>query len=224
MGNRKQNPVSQPATRAVRQAEYARYRGVRRKTVTAWKQKGVLVLDENGLVLVEESDRELARHGLGGSSAPAGTPKVTDGGNDPSDDPDGSEDEGNDGEGNAEDRELTDEELALRMALGGFVDIAEAKRIKEVYRGLLNKLEYERKAGSLVPKSQVISLFQKRWGTERKAWEDWPSKAAPGLAGRFKIDAVEFRVALEEEVHKFLRKRTANPDIGGLTGTEAGDA
>ncbi|MCB1466796.1 MAG: hypothetical protein KDK08_06575 [Rhizobiaceae bacterium] len=39
------------------QAEYARYRGVSRKTVTVWKHKGLLVLNGIGQVDVAATDR-----------------------------------------------------------------------------------------------------------------------------------------------------------------------
>ena len=41
------------------QAEYARYRGVARKTVTEYKHRGLLVLNENGKVDVAASDANL---------------------------------------------------------------------------------------------------------------------------------------------------------------------
>ncbi|WP_367715145.1 hypothetical protein AB2N04_14680 [Nitratireductor sp. GISD-1A_MAKvit] len=45
----------------VSQARYAAYRGVSRKTVTTWKQKGLLVLDEAGRVDVAATDEVLPK-------------------------------------------------------------------------------------------------------------------------------------------------------------------
>ena len=44
----------------VSQAEYARLRGVAKKTATIWKQKGFLILTADGGVDVEASDAKLA--------------------------------------------------------------------------------------------------------------------------------------------------------------------
>ena len=49
-------PTKQPA-QFMSQAEYARYRGVSRKTVTVWKHKGLLVLNGIGQVDVAATDR-----------------------------------------------------------------------------------------------------------------------------------------------------------------------
>lgn len=41
----------------MKQADYAAYRGVSRKTVTIWKHKGLLVFNEHGAVDVAATDR-----------------------------------------------------------------------------------------------------------------------------------------------------------------------
>lgn len=190
---------------AMSQAEYASYRGVSKVTVTKWKKRGVLVLDDAGRVLVNSSDAELLRHGLGEGFVPPQPaleePEETD----------------IDDDDEVVGEEMTDAEIAMSMLMSADnMDIGEGKRMKEVYRGFLNKVEYERKAGNLVPKADVIALFRDRWSTERKALEDWPSKAGPGLAGRFGIDPIAFRVALEEAVHAFLTERSTTPDVSQI--------
>jgi hypothetical protein len=40
-----------------KQSVYARYRGVSRKTVTVWKAKGLLVLNQYGVVDVAATDK-----------------------------------------------------------------------------------------------------------------------------------------------------------------------
>lgn len=50
-------PQTEMPLRFMRQADYARYRGVSRKTVTVWKSKGLLVLNEHGAVNVGATDR-----------------------------------------------------------------------------------------------------------------------------------------------------------------------
>lgn len=45
------------------QSEYAAHRGVSRKTITVWKQRGLLVFNANGTVNTEKSDKLVAEHG-----------------------------------------------------------------------------------------------------------------------------------------------------------------
>jgi hypothetical protein len=46
----------------MRQAEYARYRGVSRKTVTLWKHRGLIVFNRFGVVDVRATDRRHVEH------------------------------------------------------------------------------------------------------------------------------------------------------------------
>lgn len=178
------------------QAEFSRLHSVSRKTVTSWKQKGLLVLDEAGKVVVEASNKALADYGVG---VTLGNSEVT--------------------EEITEDlsSEMTDEEIAaLEVYAKGNAPLghAEAKRVKENYLALLRQLEYETKAGRLVDKDAVSALHAKRWANERKAFEDWPSRITPALAARFGVDPVELRVALEEEMNKHLTARVERPGDG----------
>ena len=171
------------------QAEFSRLHSVSRKTVTSWKSKGLLVIDEAGKVVVAASNKVLADNGLGVTPA---LPRVT--------------------ESAPEDSstELTDAELAaLEVYSKGNAPLVfvEAKRVKENYLALLRQLEYETKAGRLVDKEAVAALHAKRWAGERKAFEDWPSRVTPPLAAKFGIDPVALRVALEEEMNKHLTAR-----------------
>lgn len=45
------------------QSEYAAHRGVSRKTVTVWKQRGLLVLNADGSVNAAKTDAFIANHG-----------------------------------------------------------------------------------------------------------------------------------------------------------------
>lgn len=183
------------------QAEFSRLHSVSRTTVTKWKNKGLLVFDEAGRVLVEESNRSLAANGFGANRA---SPGVT---------------EPQPAEADAS-TEMTDEEFARhKVYVEGQAphDFVEARRIKENYLALLRQLEYETKAGRLVDAEASRALFAKRWSVERKALEDWPSRIAPQLAARFSIDPVALRVALEEEVNKHLTARVERPSDGDTT-------
>lgn len=175
------------------QAEFSRLHSVSRKTVTSWKQKGLLVLDEAGKVIVEASNKALADYGVG---VTRGNSEVT--------------------EALVEDAstEMTDEEIAaLEVYAKGNAPLghAEAKRVKENYLALLRQLEYETKAGRLVDAESSRALFAKRWSDERKALEDWPSRVAPQLAAKFSVDPVALRVALEDAVNAHLTARVERP-------------
>lgn len=190
-----------PATMS--QAEFSRLHKCSRTTVTKWKNKGLLVLDEAGRVLVDESNQSLAANGFGVNRA---SPEVTE---PETPEPDVSPEDSS--------TEMTDEEFARhRVYAEGDAphEFVEARRVKENYLALLRQLEYETKAGRLVDKEAVAALHSKRWANERKAFEDWPSRITPGLAARFGVDAVELRVALEEEMNKHLTARTERPSDG----------
>lgn len=45
------------------QSEYAAHRGVSRKTVTVWKQRGLLVFNADGSVNTAKTDQFIANHG-----------------------------------------------------------------------------------------------------------------------------------------------------------------
>src|SRR5580704_7265876 len=123
-------PVTTEAKTAVSQAEFARLRGVSRKTVTIWKSQGRLAFTAQGLVDVARSDELLAQRPpayRGGKTKPrkgeraaavpaADLPPVMD-------------------------RPL--EEIA---AIAGW-SLADAQRIKENYLALLRKQEYEIEQG-----------------------------------------------------------------------------
>ncbi|MHA6685362.1 hypothetical protein [Mesorhizobium sp. A556] len=175
------------------QAEFSRLHSVSRKTVTSWKSKGLLVIDEAGKVVVAASNKMLADNCLGVTPV---LPEVT--------------------ESASEDSspELTDAEFAaLEVYAKGNAPLVfvEAKRVKENYLALLRQLEYETKAGRLVDKEALSALHAKRWSGERQALEDWPSRITPQLAAKFGIDPVELRVALEEEMNKHLIARAERP-------------
>ncbi|MCX4195114.1 hypothetical protein OMR07_05625 [Methylobacterium organophilum] len=133
----------------VTQAEFARHRGVSRKTVTKWKADGLLSMTPDGLVKVEESEWLLAdRPGSyrGGttksakSEAPAriATPA-------PAPQPD-------------ETPEETADRVVHREGSAPYAH-AEAVRIKENYLALLRRLEFDLKSGAVVPIDVVIAVL-----------------------------------------------------------------
>ena len=55
-------PTAETVPLFMKQADYARYRGVSRKTVTVWKSKGLLALNQFGAIDVKATDRRHIGH------------------------------------------------------------------------------------------------------------------------------------------------------------------
>lgn len=169
----------------VSQAEYARLRGVSKKTVTQWKQEGKLVLADGG-VDVEASDSYLKKYrstGLKGNS------------------------QGN--EGNALPHPLageTNEQAALRILSTGGADMTleEAKRVKENYLALLNQLEYDQKSGAVVLVEDVAAAVGKEYSQVRTRLLAIPAEQAPRIH-RLKT-VTEVQDALQELITEALEE------------------
>jgi phage terminase Nu1 subunit (DNA packaging protein) len=147
----------------VSQAEYARLRGVSKKTVTQWKQEGKLVLGDGG-VDVEASNAYLQKYrsaGLKGNSKgnaeAVALPHVLDG--------------------------ETTEQAATRIltAVGAGMSLEEAKRVKENYLALLSQLEYDQKSGAVVLVSDVATAVGKEYSRVRTRLLAIPAEQAPRI-------------------------------------------
>ena len=177
------------ASAFVQQAEYARHRGVSRKTVTGWKQKGRIVLTDAGLVDVVASDARLderpetyrggvtkgADATVTGNSRPAATA------------------------GNAD--LLTKSPAEIAEALDW--STAEAQRVKEVYLALIRKQEYEVGHGKLVEIEAVAILVEREYSVVRERLLAIPGKLAAKLVG---LDRAEIDAALFAEVSEALNE------------------
>jgi hypothetical protein len=194
------------------QAEFARQRGITPKTVSTWKKAGRLVM-KGDQVDVEASIALLDRHRKGG--APGVTSTVTL--------PVTQADVGN-ARGNkprkkiAEETRVTPdpEEIAIQPGesvedaaarLIGEIDMDmsfdEARRMKEVYLVLLNRLEYEQKIGSLIELDLARDVFFELARAARDAWLNWPAKVAPFVASQLGVqEADKVTEVLAEHVHK----------------------
>lgn len=170
-----------PSRLAESQARFAERLGVSRKTVTTWKIKGFIVVNESGQVDVEASLAQLRdrpatyRGGVTATAetvtgdAPSVTPS-TDGagpGNSPSVAPDPA------------DFDLDDPNLPT----------AEAIRRKENFLGLLRRHEYLVAQGEYVLKTATIAHFGRAMVGVKRAFAMSPSRYASEMAGRLCIDA-----------------------------------
>lgn len=158
------------------QARYSERHSVSRKTVTMWKNKGLLVLDNFGLIDIKKSDENLKKYRLGGldMSPRFGQPAQ------PEEDPTA---------GNLE---------------AGKADYNEAKRVKENYAALQEKLEFEVKSGKLIPIDEAKNIFFEEFKKMRDSWINWPMNIAPHLAAELNAPADKILTVLNEYVHNHL--------------------
>jgi len=146
----------------VSQAEYARLRGVNKKTVTQWKRDGKLVLGDGG-VDVEASDAYLKKYRAAGLKG---------------------NDQGNGGNALPAALELeTLEQTAFRILAtqGADMSLEEAKRVKENYLALLNQLEYDQKSGAVVLVADVAAAVGLEYSKVRTRLLAIPAEQAPRI-------------------------------------------
>jgi hypothetical protein len=192
------------------QAEFARHRGVSRKAVTGWKQKGFLVFSEAGLIDVEASEWNLDQRPAsyrGGvthrpvRAAPGNTahaaPKAP---AKPKPDtwrtlgealpqPAAAQVDGDAGEGPADPTNLP---------------LPEAIRRKENFLGLQRKQEVEKNEKKLVDRAAAEALFYETARDLRDAWLAWPARVAIEMADELKVDARALTPVLTAYVNKHL--------------------
>lgn len=168
----------------VKQSEFAELCGVSRQAVLNWKQEGKLVM-QGARVDVDASLAKLGRVRKGGSpvAMDAGSETV--------------EIDLRPGE--------TIEQAADRLVSDIDVNATsfdEARRIKEVYLALLNRLEFEQKSGALVELETASTILFEESRAQRDAWLNWPTKIGPLLAADLGIEAEKVTTALTGYVHK----------------------
>lgn len=145
----------------VRQIEYARMRGVTKKTVTFWKQRGQIAMTADGLVLVERSNAMLARR-----------PEVYRGGV-------ATQPPANGGNGNGSARAG---EPATHARTDGPGTTAHAIKVKETYLARLRQLEYDRKSGAVVEVDAVAAMLASKVGNVRNRMLGLGGVIAPIIA------------------------------------------
>lgn len=169
------------------QSQFAKLHGVSRKTVTAWKARGWLVMDGDD-VDVDESNHRLKRYR-----------KSIDNG------------KSNNFKGNVAscNKKETPSQVAERLVveLGADMDIDEAKRVKENYLALLSKLEYEEKSGKLLPLENMLDDVSNEYSRVRTRL----SAIAPEHGPRLRQDALSmddagFVAALQDVINEAVNE------------------
>jgi len=187
----------------VTQAEFARQRGVSRKTVTDWKAKGLLSMTPDGLVKVEESEWLLAdrpqtyRGGATKSDTPARpAPKPALVAAEPGETP-----------------EQAAERIVVHEGSAPYAH-AEAVRIKENYLALLRQLEFDLKSGAVVPIDVVIAVLVEQLAKVRNKVLGIGVRVAPRAA--VLKSAQEVKALFDAEAALVLEELTLDGEDLGL--------
>lgn len=177
----------------VTQVELAERQGVTKQAVGKWKKRGLLVFEE-GLVHLEKTVANLEKYRTAGSTPVDQPPEPSFG----------------DNRRRVEKMTARDDESAadaagrILEAIGATWDMEEAKRIKENYLALLNKLDYEKKSGEVVDLKTAQDILFDEFRKQRDSWLNWPSRVAPMLAADLGVEADKVVLLLNEHVHKHI--------------------
>lgn len=212
----------------VTKAEFARLRGVTKAAVGKWERRGWLVLSE-GKVVVEQTDAQLARYrnsndGRATAAAQKSKPAASKPARSkpPSSKPIRSKPSrrkpaGHDewktaaaggasppGLGVSADDAPAVAAAKVVAALGAEMSFDEARRVKENYLALLQKLEYEQKEGAVIDLAAAERVFFEAARAARDAWLSFPSKFAPYIAADLGLDSDKVVGVLASYVHQQL--------------------
>lgn len=152
------------------QAEFAAHRQVSRKTVTRWKQRGLLVFTKHGLVDFAASDQALSDHGIL-------LPQAT--------------------EYRAADIDAAVEAI-LTIDGAELLTRAEAERLKENFSALLKKLQYERESAAVAEIEDVARVIVGEYAIVRRRLAQIGENVAPKLVDVH--DAALVKEAIDAEV------------------------
>ncbi len=192
------------------QADFARRRKVSRKSVTLWKSKGLLVLNEAGQVDVDATEWKLddrpAKYRGGVTHRPVRAP---DGNNfaepprkpKPAEAPPAPELRPSDGAPDPLDFDMADPNLPM----------AEAVRRKENFLGLMRKHEFEVAQNEWVRVEDVGKSVEREYSLVRERLLAIPGKLAAKLVDR---DRTAIELALFEEISEALSE-LHDPGGGG---------
>ncbi len=180
----------------VSKSEFGRMHSVSHTAVKKWEKAGWLAM-QGSQVDVEASNAKLARYRDSKDSRASRRSKKVSSGlkpetkNETCDETQVSSSAGTDQISflPGESVEQAAERLAASMAeVDLSMPVEEARRIKEVYLALLNRLDYEVKSGALIDLALAQGVLFDEFRTQRDAWLNWPVKVGPILAADLGID------------------------------------
>ncbi|MEC5343671.1 RNA polymerase subunit sigma-70 [Brenneria populi] len=190
------------------QSDFAKLHGVSRKTVTAWKARGWLVLDGEEIdVDASNSNIERFRKTVTRpEKKPVGNTKGNKKGNNQGNK--SGNKQGNTVEGNKS-PEDTPAKIVERMIAerGVTMTLDEARTMKENFLALLTQLEYDIKSGQVLPYQDMIDAVRKEYSRMRTRL----IAIAPEHGPRLRVLAststdAEFVQALQEVVHEAMEE------------------
>ena len=202
------------ASKFMSQAEFARRRGISAKSVTIWKQKGLVILNDAGMVDVEETEWKLdqqtgdiprrRRPPSGSRSRPEQLRSEVGeacAGHEPgAPGPQTGSDRPSDGAPDPTDFDWSDPNLPM----------AEAVRRKENFLGLTRKHEFEVAKGEWVRVEDVGREVEREYAVVRERLLAMPGKLASKLEG---LDRTAIELVLIDEVTEALNELHV-PDAG----------
>ncbi|WP_097458065.1 RNA polymerase subunit sigma-70 [Escherichia coli] len=186
------------------QAEFAKLHGVSRKTVTAWKARGWLVLDGEDID-VDASNERIRRYRKtvtrtkNKQKGNTKSNRVTRQGNS-----EGNSDVPCDGFPDVSKEERVEQFIASH---GAMMTLDEARTMKENYFALLAKLEYDEKNGTLLPWKPIIERVGAEYTRVRTRLVALAPEHGPrlrALAGM--TDDQGFTAALQELIYEALNE------------------
>ena len=193
------------APKAVTQAEFARMRSVSKKTVTVWKNSGLLTMTPAGLVDVDASEWNLDQRPVTyrGGTAHRPVRVVPKEELDPRERPERKVEAPSapapiirpadlDAEPDAYDPDAQD------------LPLNEAVRRKENFLGLFRRQEVLKNDRRLVDRAAAEALFFDTARELRDAWLAWPARVAIEMADELKIDARTLTTILTAHVRKHI--------------------
>lgn len=102
------------------------------------------------------------------------------------------------------------EQVAARLQIEGLLSVADAEQLKENYLARLRQLEYDTKAGAVVPAAEVAAIVAKEYAAVRTRLLAIPAELAPRLH-RLKT-LPEIQAALSAAVTEALEELTRDGD------------
>lgn len=197
----------------VSQADFARRRGVSKKTVTDWKGKGLLVMTADGKVDVEASEWNLDQRPATYRGGTAHRPIRTV----PKEEPDPRERPAEPKRAppppppQAAPPPPSPAEPGVEPQGEPPFDpenpnlpLIQAAQRKENHLGLLRRQEYLVKQGKLVDRGEAEAAFFDEARAIRDAWLAWPARVSIEMAAELKVDARTLTQVLATHVNQHL--------------------
>lgn len=189
----------------ISQRKFAELLNINVAITTRWKDRGLLVFVDNK-VDVKKSIEKLKRHG----SLPKKSQQYKDNLEKIKEDIEDFDDDDQE-----EKEDLNDINNAQDYLNNGvLLDKADAEKLRENYQAFIKKLEFERKAGSLVDVQEVKKNMANFWTLEKQALlDELPIIIATHFVSKFNLDLSEVMIESKNKIREFIEKRNKTPKL-----------